>query len=141
MFPQPFAACADDVAHAVTDWRGLAIGVEERGDGFVYRVRMVHDDPVNMTTLAETADEREAVAAWRYWAATLRLPRLVESAPGAYHTMEWRLGALLVRSRAARRRGSPLFARRPARLARRTVARGHHGASVHAGEREIIARS
>lgn len=121
-------------------WRGLAIGVEERGGAFFYRVRMVHDDPVNMTVLVQTEDEREAIVAWRYWSSTLKLPRLVERAPNEFHAMEWRCGALVVRMRAARRRGSPLFARRPRRLAGREA--GHDRQTpVHRGEREIIARN
>ena len=140
MFRQPSAACVERPAHAATDWRGLAIGVEERGAAFVYRVRMVHDDPVNMTTLVQTEDEREAVVAWRYWAGALRLPRLIESAPGRFHALERRFGALLVRDRAPRRRGSPLFGRRPARLARRRVAQGQTP-RIHSNEREIIARN
>jgi hypothetical protein len=121
-------------------WRGLAIGVDERDGRFLYRVRLVHDDPAQVATLMQTEDEREAVAAWRYWSASLKLPRLVERAPGDYHAMEWRCGELFVRARAARRRGSPLFARRPRRCAIREMgAKGDR--SVHAGEREIIARN
>ena len=122
------------------EWRGLAIGVEEREGRFLYRVRMVHDDPVQAATLVQTEDEREAVAAWRYWSASLRLPRLVERAPDEFHAMEWRCGALVVRARTARRRGSPLFARRPRRCAIREMgAKGQM--PLHAGEHEIIARN
>lgn len=121
-------------------WEGLAIGVEERDGRFLYRVRTVHRDPIQAATLVQTEDEREAVAAWRYWSASLRLPRLVERAPDDFHAMEWRCGALVVRARAARRRGSPLFGRRPRRCATRKP--GARGAMpVHAGEREIIARN
>lgn len=124
---------------ARVEWRGLAIGVEERAGRYLYRVRMVHDDPVNMTTLVQTEDEREAVAAWRYWCASLRLPRLIEREPGHYHALEERCGALLVRARTARRHGSPLLRRRPRRCATRRM--GEDGPrEVHAGEREIIAR-
>ena len=125
---------------SAAEWRGLAIGIEERGAGLVYRVRTVHDDPVNMTTVVQTEDESEAVAAWRYWSASLRLPRLIERAPDDFHALETRFGQLLVRPRAARRRGSPLIARRPRRLARRKPGRAQD-LRVHAGEREIIARS
>lgn len=125
---------------ARVEWRGLAIGVDEREGRFLYRVRMVHDDPVQAATLVQTEDEREAVAAWRYWSASLRLPRLVERAPDEFHAMEWRCGALVVRTRAPRRRGSPLFARRPRRSAIRAM--GAKGPMpLHAGEREIIARN
>lgn len=65
----------------IPQWRGLAIGVEERDGAFLYRVRMVHDDPVNGTMLVQTKDENEAVIAWRYWSAMLRLPRLIERRP------------------------------------------------------------
>ncbi|MCB1545442.1 MAG: hypothetical protein KDJ30_14530, partial [Rhodoblastus sp.] len=64
-------------SQSAVEWRGLAIGVEERNGRFLYRVRMVHDDPLQAATLVQTEDEREAVAAWRYWSASLRLPRLV----------------------------------------------------------------
>jgi hypothetical protein len=124
---------------ATADWRGLAIGVEERGGAYFYRVRMVHDDPVNMTLIVQTEDEREAVVAWRYWAATLGLPRMIEHEPDAFHPLEWRLGGLIVRGRAARRRGSPLFSRRPGRLAKRRIVQTRPS-SVHRNEREIIAR-
>lgn len=122
------------------EWRGLAIGVEEREGRLLYRVRMVHDDPVQAATLVQTEDEREAVAAWRYWSASLRLPRLVERAPEDFHALEWRFGALVVRARAARRRGSPLFGRRPRRCAFRQVG-AKDAMAVHSGEREIIARN
>jgi len=120
-------------------WRGLAIGVEEREGRFLYRVRMVQDDSVQAATLVQTEDEREAVAAWRYWSASLRLPRLIERKPGQFHALESRIGDLLVRPRAARRRGSPLFSRRPRRPAFRAVGR-MQGLAVHTGEREIVAR-
>ncbi|MDE2364374.1 MAG: hypothetical protein KGM42_16985 [Hyphomicrobiales bacterium] len=125
---------------AAAEWRGLAIGVDERDGGFVYRVRMVHDDQATATVIVQTPDEQEAIVAWRYWSASLRLPRLVEKAPGLYHALETRFGALLVRPRSARRRGSPLASRRPRRLALRNTGR-RHGLSVISGEREIIARS
>ncbi len=125
---------------ARVEWQGLAIGVEERDGRFLYRVRMVHDDPIQVATLVQTEDEREAVAAWRYWSASLGLPRLVERAPEDFHALEWRCGALFVRARAPRRRGSPLLGRRPFRCAlRKPGAKGDM--PVHAGEREIIARS
>lgn len=127
-------------AAPAVEWRGLAIGVEERDNGFLYRVRMVHDDPINATVIVQTEDEAEAVAAWRYWSASLRLPRLIERRPGQFHALESRFGDLLVRPRAARRRGSPLFGRRPRRCAIREM--GQKGdLPVHAGEREIIARN
>ena len=138
MFATSVASTA--CAPAAAEWRGLAICVEERGDAFLYRVRMIHDDPVNVTVLVQTTDEQEAVVAWRYWSAALRLPRLVERAPGDYHALETRLGGMLVRPRAARRRGSPLFARRPQRLALRKPG-GAQSLHVHSGEREIIARN
>lgn len=124
---------------AVARWQGLAIGVEERDGRFLYRVRMVHDDAINGATIVQTEDENEAVVAWRYWSASLRLPRLIERAPGQFQPLEISLGALLVRPRATRRRGSPLFGRRPRRAATRKVGR-IDGMPVHAGEREIIAR-
>lgn len=133
-------AAAYQTPAARVEWRGLAIGVEERGGRYLYRVRMVHDDPINMTTLVQTEDEQEAVAAWRYWCASLRLPRLIEKSPGVYHALEQRCGSLIVRKRAARRRGSPLFARRPRRCATRQM--GAAGPTpVYSGEREIIARN
>ena len=137
-----FAASAASTASApaAAEWRGLAICIEERDDSFFYRVRMIHDDPANVTVLVQTADEQEAVVAWRYWSASLRLPRLVERAPGVYHALETRFGGMLVRPRAARRRGSPLFARRPRRLAMRKPGRAQ-SLRVHTGEREIIARN
>ena len=125
---------------AVARWQGLAIGVEERDGRFLYRVRMVHDEAINGATIVQTEDENEAVVAWRYWSASLRLPRLIEKAPGQYQPLETGLGALLVRPRAARRRGSPLFGRRSRRSAHRKVGR-LDGQPVHAGEREIIARN
>lgn len=138
MSARPAASLPAATPHV--DWRGLAIGVEEREGRFLYRVRLVHEDPVQAATVVQTEDERDAVAAWRYWSASLKLPRLVERAPGDYHAMEWRCGELVVRARAARRRGSPLFCRRPRRCAIREM--GQKGdLPVHAGEREIIARN
>lgn len=133
------SATAQTVSSGIA-WEGLAIGVEERDGRFLYRVRMVHADPIQAATLIQTEDEREAVAAWRYWSASLRLPRLVERAPNDFHAMEWRCGELVVRSRAARRRGSPLFGRRPFRCAIRKMG-AKNAMPVYAGEREIIARN
>ena len=134
------AADCSPFPHRSAEWRGLAIGVDERDGRFLYRVRMIHDDPRTATVIVQTQDEQEAIVAWRYWSASLRLPRLIERAPGLFHALEARFGALLVRPRAARRRGSPLLSRRPRRLAQRKPGR-RHGLEIFSGEREIIARS
>lgn len=119
--------------------RGLAIGLAERAEGFVYLITLVGPHGAGEDRLLETQDECEAVKVWRHCARELGLPCYVERAPGDFVMVEARMGALAVRARKPRRRGSPLAARRP-RLSLRRAALTRAEAPVHRDEREIIAR-
>lgn len=117
--------------------RGLAIGLRPCAEGFVYRISLMGDQQ-KTAALHETADESEAVAIWRRCASEFGLPRFIERAPDDFVMVEARMGALAVRPRKPRRRGSPLIGRRPRLSLRRAASAGVD--CVHRGEREIIAR-
>jgi hypothetical protein len=98
-------------------YRGVALGVliAEATD-FLYTVRLVHADSDLDVTLALCDDETDAQAAWRRWAATLRLPRLVERADG-----EFDIDRSAAPDPIERRRGRPTLRRRNRFLARRKM--------------------
>ncbi len=118
--------------------RGLAIGLAERAEGFVYLITLVGPHGAGEAALLETQDECEAVKVWRHCAEQFGLPRYIERTPGEFVMLEARIGALAVRARKPRRRGSPLAGRRP-RLSLRRARAGQGEPRVHR-EREIIAR-
>ena len=87
---------------------------------------------------AENADD--VVAEWRLWARVLGVPALVTGSDGKFSEPFPRLGSVLCRAPAQRRRRrSPLARRRPRFLTRRRV--GAKRAPLVHREREIIARS
>jgi hypothetical protein len=88
--------------------------------------------------LAVAEDYDDLLADWRAWGRVFRLPLVLVEADGLAHVVENRLGAVTLAEMQPRRR-SVLARRRPRFLARRKT--GLAGtATVHAGEREIIAR-
>ena len=87
---------------------------------------------------AENADD--VVAEWRLWARVLGVPALVTGSDGKFTEPFPRLGGVLCKAPAQRRRRrSPLARRRPRFLTRRRV--GAKRAPLVHREREIIARS
>ncbi len=110
-------------------------------NGYI-EVVLVHRDPGLCLTLFEAEDGNDVVAEWQTWARVLGLPLLVTDGEGGWREPFGRVGALLTESpRARRRRRGALKGRRPSILMRRKPGRAIHGASVHSGEYEIIARN
>lgn len=108
-------------------------------DSLMVVLELMHTDPALSVPLAVAEDFDGVVADWRAWGRIFRLPLVLVEADGLAHIVENRLGAVTLKSVAPRRR-SVLNRRRPRFLARRQP--GRPGPQpVHAGEREIIART
>jgi len=107
----------------VSDFLGIAL--REVDDTQVMLV-LVHRDPSLTIPLCVSDDQDEIVAAWAMWSETFALPQLQDT-----------------RREAAprRRRRNAIRSRRPRFLMRRRVGHLLNPASVHHGEREIIARN
>ncbi len=101
-----------------------------------------HQDAALSVPLLVGDDGSEAMALWKAWGRVLGLPLLLEDEAGELREAFVRLGALAIGApRQRRRRRSALKRRRPSILMRRRMGRPLGGASVHRGEREIIARN
>ena len=108
----------------VSDFLGLAL----RGlDGDTQVLVLAHRDPSLTVPLAVSADRAELEAASAMWAEIFSLPQLPEE--------EHRAPA------PRRRRRNAIRARRPKFLVRRRMGNLPNTATVHHGEREIIARN
>lgn len=125
---------------AVSAYRGVALCLRPGHDGRLdYQVRLVHRDQDLSVLLEDAPDDFDIVADWRLWARVLGRPTLVERQIGTYEAVSAdpeaveRSGALARRKR--------LLKRRPRFLQRRKVARWPVTTTVHADEREIIART
>jgi uncharacterized protein DUF6101 len=106
----------------VSDFLGLAL----RGIDDAQMLVLVHRDPSLTIPLCVSSDREEIVAAWQMWSDIFALPQLPEDK---------------VREPAARRRRhNAIRARRPKFLVRRRAGALLNPASIHRGEREIIAR-
>ncbi|WP_315796063.1 DUF6101 family protein [Bradyrhizobium sp. SZCCHNRI3043] len=103
----------------------LGIGVREINDTQVMLV-LVHRDPSLTIPLCVSDDQNEIVAAWAMWSETFALPQLQDTRREATPR---------------RRRRNAIRSRRPRFLMRRRVGYQLNPASIHRGEREIIARS
>lgn len=106
----------------VSDFLGIAL----RGIDDAQMLVLVHRDPALSIPLGSSADADEIASAWQIWSDIFRLPQLAEEAP---------------RDPAPRRRRrNAIRNRRPKFLVRRRAGFRLNAASVHNGEREIIAR-
>ena len=106
----------------VSDFLGIAL----RGVDDAQMLVLLHRDPSLTIPLCVSADAGEIATAWQIWSDILALPRLPddqqrEPAP-------------------RRRRRNAIRARRPKFLVRRRTGHLLNPASIHRGEREIIAR-
>jgi len=107
----------------VSDFRGVALRGVDDGQMIV----LLHRDPSLTIPLCVSSNRDEIVAAWQMWSDIFALPQLPEDT---------------AREPAARRRRrSAIRARRPKFLMRRRGGGPLDSASVHRGEREIIARN
>jgi len=103
-------------------------------------VFLEHRDPALSIELYAAENADDVVAEWRLWARVLGVPALVTGCDGKFSEPFPRLGSVLCRAPAQRRRRrSPLARRRPRFLTRRRV--GAKRAPLVHREREIIARS
>ncbi|WP_426423031.1 DUF6101 family protein [Bradyrhizobium genosp. A] len=105
----------------VSDFTGVAL----RGNDEAQTLVLVHRDPSLSVPLCVSADHEEIETAWTLWSEIFALPQLDEGkrdpAP-------------------RRRRSNAIRDRRPKFLMRRRVG-NMRDASIHRGEREIIARN
>jgi hypothetical protein len=107
------------IALAPHRYRGVALTVlVTEGWDFLYQVKLVHADSDLDVTLASFGDEGEARTAWRLWASTLTLSRLVERADASYE-----IDGAPPRAPIERRRGRATLRRRNRFLARRKMGR------------------
>jgi len=103
-------------------------------------VFLEHRDPALSIELYAAENADDVVAEWQLWARVLGVPALVAGSDGKFSEPFPRLGSVLCRAPAQRRRRrSPLARRRPRFLTRRRV--GAKRAPLVHREREIIARS
>ena len=103
-------------------------------------VFLEHRDPALSIELYAAENADDVVAEWQLWARVLGVPALVTGSDGKFSEPFPRLGSVLCRAPAQRRRRrSPLARRRPRFLTRRRV--GAKRAPLVHREREIIARS
>ncbi len=127
----------------VAAYLGVAIRMEAPNDERQGAVSLVleHRDPALSLPLYRAADNLDIVAEWQSWARVLRLPLLVAEADGRLREPFDRIGAVRVaRPTERRRRRSSITKRRPSIQLRRKVGHSITHATVHRGEREIIAR-
>jgi hypothetical protein len=105
----------------VSDFLGIAAREHFDGQALV----LVHRDPSLSIPLCVSTDAQEIASAWQLWSELFALPQLQDT------------------SRAPaprRRRRNAIRARRPKFLMRRRMGNPRNTATVHQGEREIIAR-
>ncbi|WP_139480980.1 DUF6101 family protein [Bradyrhizobium ivorense] len=106
----------------VSDFLGVAV----RGIDDAQMLVLVHRDPSLSIPLGTSSDADEIAAAWQMWSEIFQLPQLTEPAPAE--------------AGPRRRRRNAIRARRPKFLVRRRAGFRLNAASIHRGEREIIAR-
>src|SRR5262245_29664330 len=105
-------------------------------------VFLEHRDPALSIELYAAENADDVVAEWQLWARTLNVPALVAGSDGKFSEPFPRLGGVLCKAPAQRRRRrSPLAKRRPRFLARRRNGLSRVVPLVHRDEREIIARN
>jgi hypothetical protein len=125
---------------AVSSYRGVALCLRPAQDGrLAYQVRLIHRDSDLSVLLDEAADDTDIIADWRLWARVLGRPALVEREIGQFELVSADPEAV-ERSGALTRRPRPVK-RRPRFLARRKAGRWPIQPTVHACEREIVART
>ena len=101
-----------------------------------------HRDAALSLPLYRAEDTTEVVAEWQSWARVLRLPLLVAEADGCLREPYARIGTLRVKDALPRRRQrGAVRRRRPSIFLRRRTGGPLAEATVHRGEREIIARN
>jgi uncharacterized protein DUF6101 len=128
----------------VKAFRGVSIRLvpEQDGEPGGVAVYLEHIDPALSIELYSAPNSDDVVAEWQLWSRVLGVPCLVAGSDGALSEPFPRLGAVQFKGSAQRRRRrSSLAKRRPRFLTRRRPGVTRVVPLVHAGEREIIARS
>ena len=105
----------------VSDFLGIATRAHSDGQSLV----LVHRDPSLSIPLCVSADAKEIASAWQLWSEIFALPQLQDTSRDPAPR---------------RRRRNAIRARRPKFLVRRRMGNLANTATVHHGEREIIAR-
>jgi hypothetical protein len=124
----------------VSEFLGVALRVVPRGKAETVSITLEHPDPSLSIPLYRAGDSNEVVAEWQSWARALQRPLLVTDDNGNLHELFTRLGQVrLCPSIPRRRRRTAMKGRRPSICWRRRI--GFATATVHRGEREIIARN
>ena len=124
---------------AVSAYKGVALCLHPVDGRLTYQVRLVHRDSDLSVLLDEAPDDADIIADWRLWARVLGRPALVEREIGTFELASADPEAV-ERSGALARRKRPLK-RRPRILSRRKEGHWRSERTIHASEREIIARS
>jgi hypothetical protein len=106
----------------VSDFLGVAL----RGSDDAQMLVLLHRDPSLTIPLCVSLDAEEIATAWQVWSDIFALPRLQDEAREP--------------AQRRRRRNAVRF-RRPKFLMRRRIGASLNPASIHRGEREIIARN
>ena len=106
----------------VSDFLGIA--TRDHSDGQL--LVLVHRDPSLSIPLSVSADAAEIASAWQQWSDVFALPQLQDTSRDPAPR---------------RRRRNAIRARRPKFLVRRRMGNLPNTATVHHGEREIIARN
>ena len=134
----------------VAAFRGVAIRLKGHGGSADSRalpseiaVVLEHNDPALSLPLFASPECDDIVAEWQSWGRVLGLPLLVADNDGSLREPFARIGALRVEAPTwRRRRRTSIGRRRSSRLLRRRAGiAANKPATVHRGEREIIARN
>jgi hypothetical protein len=85
---------------------GVSFDIRPRDDleGFVYSVRLKHDDPTLCVPLHVAFDQEGIGASWNTWSKVLRLPKSIPDTHASVKPVQQRLGQLLVQPAIPRRR-------------------------------------
>jgi hypothetical protein len=128
----------------ITSYLGVALRIEPPVGAADSTVALVleHRDHALSLPLYRADDSTDVVAEWQSWARVLKLPLLVVEPDGRLREPFERIDKLRVGApRPRRRKYNSIKARRPSIFLRRKPGRRLAGATVHHGEREIIARN
>ena len=127
----------------VSAYRGVAIRMlAPEGDApAAVAVVLEHRDPALALPLFVSPDGDEVAAEWRSWANVLGVPLLVADDEDVHEPFARMGGVRVGIPGQRRRRRNAIKARRPSILMRRKSPRAGDMMSIHAGEREIIARN
>ncbi len=126
------------------EFRGVALRTlpPEGAEPAAVAVTLEHRDEALTVPLYVATEGGDAVAEWKSWSRVLGVPLLVDDGDGTLREPLPRIGAVqLGTPRPRRRRRAAIKWRRPSILLRRKPGRPGAAATIHRGEREIIARS